>query len=133
MIETKLQAVWVDEKRTREGDKNHKHLRELKLENDGRYLVFWPQTVTHIIDRNSPLYDLSAKDLLEKRFEILISVTGGCTTTGTLAQSRSSYLPKELLWGHRFINCLDYSFATDQYVINYEKFDQTEEVKIIFE
>lgn len=40
----------------------------LKLENDGRLFAIFPLTICHIIDSESPLYDLSAKDLLEKKY-----------------------------------------------------------------
>lgn len=41
----------------------------LKLENDGKLFLIFPLTVCHVIDASSPLYDLSAKDLLEKKYE----------------------------------------------------------------
>ena len=50
-----------------EGEKLRQFQRTLKLENDGRVFLIFPTTVCHVIDENSPLYDLSAKDLLEKK------------------------------------------------------------------
>lgn len=45
--------------------RQYQHL--LKLENGGRSFLIFPTTMCHVIDADSPLYDLSAKDLLEKR------------------------------------------------------------------
>lgn len=39
----------------------------IKLEDDGQVHVLYPLTVCHVIDEKSPLYNLSAKDLLQKR------------------------------------------------------------------
>lgn len=50
-----------------EGEVLHQFQHTLKLENNGRSFVLFPITVCHVIDSSSPLYDLSAKDLLEKK------------------------------------------------------------------
>lgn len=49
-----------------EGEKLRQFQHSLKLENPGVFILC-PVTVCHIIDRNSPLYDLSGRDLLEKK------------------------------------------------------------------
>lgn len=40
---------------------------QLKLQDDGKVLVLFPTIVCHLIDKNSPLYTLSAEEFLEKR------------------------------------------------------------------
>lgn len=50
-----------------EGEKLRHFQHLLKLENGGRVFLIFPTVVCHVIDEQSPLYDLSAKDLLEKR------------------------------------------------------------------
>lgn len=40
----------------------------LELEHDGRVHVIFPLTVCHVINSDSPLYELSAQDFLEKRY-----------------------------------------------------------------
>lgn len=40
----------------------------IKLEDDGQVHILYPITVCHVIDEESPLYNLSAKDLLKKRY-----------------------------------------------------------------
>lgn len=55
-------------KSTAEGELLRQFQHKLKLENDGRMLSIFPYTVYHVIDASSPLYGLSAKDLLEKRY-----------------------------------------------------------------
>lgn len=53
--------------RSIEGEKLKQFHHSLKLENNGRLFMIFPLTVCHVIDSQSPLYDLSAKDLLEKK------------------------------------------------------------------
>lgn len=50
-----------------EGERLPYFEQSLQLANDGRVYLLYPTTVCHVIDAQSPLYDLSAKDLLEKR------------------------------------------------------------------
>ena len=56
----------------------------------------------HRIDPDSPLYYDSAQDLLHSKYEILVFLEGTIESTGQVVQARSSYLPAEVLWGHRF-------------------------------
>lgn len=58
-------------------------------------------TIVHIIDETSPLYNLSAADLLQERFEIVVILEGTIESTGQTTQARSSYVTSEILWGHR--------------------------------
>lgn len=66
-IDSKIKAYLFEEKVTLEGECVGKCQQRLKLENNGRVFLIWPQTVCHFIDKNSPLYDMSAKDLIERR------------------------------------------------------------------
>lgn len=50
-----------------EGEKLKNFHHTLKLENKGKVFLIFPTTMCHVIDETSPLYDMSAKDLLEKR------------------------------------------------------------------
>lgn len=127
-IETKVKAVMLEQRRSLEGEVIEKNESYMSLENDGRILLMWPVTVCHVIDRESPLFDISAKDLLEKRFEIVITLTGGTMTTGQVTEARTSYLPGEIWWGHRFQNIIMYDRAHEHYVAHNEHMDAIEQV-----
>lgn len=45
-----------------------------------------------------------------------------------MSQERTSYLPKEIMWGHRFNNIVEYDQQNGVYVADYDKFDETESV-----
>lgn len=47
-----------------------------------------------------------------------------------MTQSRTSYLPREIVWGQRFVNMIKYDSSNHVYVADYDKYDQTEKVKL---
>lgn len=73
---------------------------------DNRLMLLWPTTVYHKIDSKSPFWEMSALDLQHEHFEIVVTLEGGVESTGLQAQARTSYLPNEILWGHRFQSVL---------------------------
>lgn len=127
-IDSKIRAYLFEEKITLEGERTGKSQQRLKLENNGRVFLIWPQTVCHIIDSSSPFYNMSARDLIEKRFEIIVSLTGMNAHTGQMCQARTSFLSKEIYWGHRFTNVINYDRTYGQYVVDVERLDEVEQV-----
>lgn len=130
-IDSKIRAYLFEEKITTEGERVGKSQQRLKLENNGRVFLIWPQTVCHYIDKTSPFYDMSARDLIQKRFEIVLSLTGISRHTGQTTQARTSYLSKEILWGHRFTNIITYDKKEGNYVTHVEKLDDIEQVDTV--
>lgn len=49
-------------------------------------------------------------------------------STGMTTQARSSYLPSEILWGHRFQSLVTFKKDTGEYVVDYALFNDTVEV-----
>lgn len=43
-------------------------------------------------------------------------------------QARSSYLPSEILWGHRFVNVVSFRKETGEYEVDYTLFNNTYDV-----
>lgn len=43
-------------------------------------------------------------------------------------QARSSYLPNEILWGHRFVNLVSFKKETGEHEVDYSQFNSTYEV-----
>lgn len=122
VISTQVQAFFFDEKR-RLG-KTFKYLKcNLQLENDGKLFMIWPTTVAHVIDSKSPLYEYSAKDLMQKRFEIVVTIIGSSPSTGQLTETRSSYLSREIKWGHRFESMITYDYEKHTYIAHYDRLD----------
>jgi potassium inwardly-rectifying channel subfamily J len=96
----------------------------LKLENNGNILLMWPNTICHIIDEDSPFYEISPSSLAEQKFEIVLTLLGGSSTTGQKTQARTSYLPHEILWGYRYLNLIKYDFMRECYTAINDHFDE---------
>jgi len=111
---------------TREGEVMPMFQRDLLLgdgSGDGRLFLVWPIIVEHKINHNSPLWDISADDLHRRHFEIIIILEGIVESTGMTTQARTSYLPAEVLWGHRFERLVSYQRENGQYLVDYSRFN----------
>ncbi|KAL4006004.1 hypothetical protein ACER0C_005717 [Sarotherodon galilaeus] len=82
---------------------------------NGIFLVS-PLIICHIIDKHSPLYDLSASDLLHQDIEVIVVLEG----------ARTSYVSEEILWGQRFVPTV--SEEDGMYAVDYSKFGNTMKV-----
>ncbi|KAG8184434.1 hypothetical protein JTE90_026352 [Oedothorax gibbosus] len=98
---------------------------------DGSDSVFliWPATIVHVIDENSPFYLKSAEDMLRERYEVVVFLEGTIESTGQSIQARSSYVATEVLWGHRFDQVVSFRKETGEYLVDYSKFNATNEVQ----
>lgn len=75
IIEAHVRAQIIRKKVTRENEVLPFHQEELAVGTDGkdeRLMFIWPTTIVHKIDKHSPLYGMSAQDLLKERFEIVV-------------------------------------------------------------
>uniref|UniRef100_A0A3Q2XJ82 G protein-activated inward rectifier potassium channel 3 n=1 Tax=Hippocampus comes TaxID=109280 RepID=A0A3Q2XJ82_HIPCM len=95
-------------------------------EGTDRLFLVSPLVIVHEIDEDSPLYAVSRIDLETDEFEIVVILEGMVEATAMTTQFRSSYLSREIFWGHRFEpviyedrNC---------YKVDYARFDKTYEV-----
>ncbi|XP_033365940.1 inward rectifier potassium channel 16-like isoform X1 [Bombus vosnesenskii] len=131
IIEAHVRAQMIKRKVTREGELLPFFQTELKVGGDGeedKIFFIWPTTIVHKIDEKSPLYHISASDMLRERFEIIVMLEGVIESTGMTTQARSSYLPSEILWGHRFEHIITFKKETGEYEVNYSLFNNTYEV-----
>lgn len=87
-----------------------------------------PTTICHRIDPGSPLYKMSLGDLRKSDFELVVSFTYTDDSTGMLHQTRSSYLPADILWGHLFQEMIQVSRR--HYRVDYVLFHHTARVLV---
>ncbi|XP_013169184.1 PREDICTED: G protein-activated inward rectifier potassium channel 3 isoform X2 [Papilio xuthus] len=131
ILEAHVRAQIIRKKMTREGEVLPFYQQELKVGADGeedRLMFIWPMTIVHKINEKSPLYNLSASDMLRERFEIVVMLEGVIESTGMTTQARSSFLPSEILWGHRFETMVSFRKDTGEYEVDYTRFNNTYEV-----
>lgn len=61
------------------------------------------------------------------RFEVIVTLQGTSPTTAQCSRTRTSYISSEILWGHKFKNCLKFLKKENAYVVNQKNFNLTEE------
>eukprot|EP00049_Salpingoeca_infusionum_P022972 m.9745 g.9745 ORF g.9745 m.9745 type:complete len:740 (+) comp5488_c0_seq1:398-2617(+) len=61
-----------------------------------------PAEITHIIDEDSPLHNLTQRHLRAKSAELVLIVSGEIVSLGSTMELRSSFLPDEIKFGYRF-------------------------------
>ena len=55
----------------------------------------------------------------------LVFLEGVVESTGMITQARSSYLPAEVLWGHRFEHIVKFKKKTGEFEVDYTLFNST--------
>ncbi|KAM6914470.1 ATP-sensitive inward rectifier potassium channel 12 [Lycodopsis pacificus] len=95
-------------------------------EGTDRLFLVSPLVIIHEINEDSPLYTLSRADLEADDFEIVVILEGMVEATAMTTQFRSSYLAREVFWGHRFESVIFED--QDRYKVDYARFHKTYEV-----
>ena len=60
---------------------------------------------------------LSAPELASDKFELHVVLEGTIEASGMTFQARTSYLPDEILWGHRFEPMMIYRKDHNKYQV----------------
>ncbi|XP_029292910.1 ATP-sensitive inward rectifier potassium channel 12 [Cottoperca gobio] len=92
-------------------------------EGTDRLFLVSPLVIIHEIDKDSPLYTLSRADLETDDFEIVVILEGMVEATAMTTQFRSSFLAREVFWGHRFEPVIYED--RDRYKVDYARFHKT--------
>jgi inward rectifier potassium channel len=84
-------------------------------------------TAMHFIDEDSPLYGLDAQDLATHDIELLVTVNGLDETMGQQVHARASYLPAEVIFGHRYADMFGVT-EDGRRAIDYARFHSVEKI-----
>ncbi|XP_045514705.1 G protein-activated inward rectifier potassium channel 3-like isoform X3 [Pieris brassicae] len=131
IIGASVRAQLIRSRTTKEGEVLSHYQTELELNADGcdsNLFFIWPITMVHKINADSPFYRVSAADILQEKFEIVVVLEGTIESTGQTTQARSSYTASELMWGHRFVPLVTYNRERQGYEVDYSKFEDTMQV-----
>ncbi|XP_063618371.1 G protein-activated inward rectifier potassium channel 3-like isoform X1 [Cydia splendana] len=131
IIGASVRAQLIRSRTTKEGEVLSHYQTELELNADGcdsNLFFIWPITMVHRINAESPFYGVSAADVLQERFEIVVILEGTIESTGQTTQARSSYTTSEIMWGHRFAPLVTYNRERQGYEVDYSKFEETMQV-----
>jgi len=125
LLESHVSGHMVKKEITDEGEEIPYHLQRMEFgaEIDGTedfFQMFWPTVLSHKIDADSPLWEMSAREIGSNQFEVVLTMEGTTPETGNTVQVRTSYLPSEILWGYRFEHkCVSYDKALAKYGVSY--------------
>ena len=128
IVEAHIRAVLIKKKVTKEGDVLPLYQFDVDLgfdEGRDRLFLVWPVIIVHKIDERSPFWELTPEDLHREQFELIVVLEGIVESTGMTTQARSSYLPGEVLWGHRFERLVTFQKENGQYQIDFSRFHNT--------
>lgn len=128
LIASSIRAQLIKPYTTKEGEVLSPFLFDLKVKADNYesdIFLIWPMTIVHEIDSSSPLYDISAADMINERFEIIVILEGTTESTGQTTQARTSYVASEILWGHRFQPPVSFNRQKGTYQVNFSLFHNT--------
>lgn len=114
---------------TQEGEKTQVHQTSVNFFMDSSsecpFLIL-PLTFYHILDeRSSPLAGLSAENLPSREMELLVTLNATMESTAATTQSRTSYVPGEILWGYEFKPVI-FATAGGRYVADFNFFDKVQ-------
>ncbi|KAL0183323.1 hypothetical protein M9458_022698 [Cirrhinus mrigala] len=105
LIQCQLSGKLLSTRVTQEGEKTLVHQTgvDFQLDSSGDCpFLLLPLTFYHVLDERSPLRNLTADNLPKQDFELLVTLNGTVESTAATCQSRTSYVPQEILWGHEF-------------------------------
>lgn len=128
LIQCQLSGKLFKPNVTQEGERTQIHQCSVNFNMDSSgecpFLIL-PLTFYHVLDEHSPLAGLTAENLHTQDFELLITLNATMESTAATCQSRTSYVPQEVLWGYEFKPVL-FSTPGGRYVADFNFFDQVQ-------
>ncbi|KAJ1112997.1 hypothetical protein NDU88_001257 [Pleurodeles waltl] len=129
LIQCHLYGKLLSSYETKEGEKillNQENVSfNVDSSSESPFLVL-PLTFYHVLDEKSPLRDLTAENIKGKDFELVVVLNATVESTSAVCQSRTSYLPDEIKWGHEFEPIVSLS-KSGKYVADFKYFDKIRE------
>ena len=105
ILEAQQRATLIRDEVTSEGEFMRRFY-DLQLVRSQSPIFALTWTVMHAIDESSPLYQLTAKDLIECQAEIVITLTGIDETVSQTIHARHSFVASEIMCNMRFVDII---------------------------
>ncbi|KAM3922490.1 G protein-activated inward rectifier potassium channel 2-like [Leptodactylus fuscus] len=128
IVEASIRAKLIKSKQTKEGEFIPLNQTDLNVgfdTGDDRLFLVSPLIICHEFNEQSPFWEISKEQLGKEEFEIVVILEGMVEATGMTCQARSSYVEREVLWGHRFMPVL--TLEEGFYEVDYDTFHNTDE------
>jgi inward rectifier potassium channel len=123
ILQAEVGVVLLRDEETREGE-TIRRFYDLKLARHRSPVFAMTFTVMHAIDDDSPLHRATAATLQAQNAELIVTATGIDETMAQPVHVRTSYLPDEILWDHRFADLFGWT-EDGRRVIDYRRFHDT--------
>jgi len=127
MLAAQVSMTLVRDERTVEGELRRRFY-DLKLLRDSSPVFALSFSVMHEIDEDSPLRGGGPDVLAEFNAELLVTASGIDETLVQRVNARTSYLPSEILWDHRFVDIMGWT-EDGRRAIDYSRFHDTVSLK----
>ncbi|XP_026865881.1 ATP-sensitive inward rectifier potassium channel 1-like isoform X2 [Electrophorus electricus] len=82
-----------------------------------------PLTLYHVIDKTSPLFHMAVDTLPQQDFELVVFLNTVAEATSFSCQVRTSYVPKEIMWGYQFLPIISQS-KQGKYRVDFSNFSR---------
>ncbi|XP_034021428.1 ATP-sensitive inward rectifier potassium channel 15 [Thalassophryne amazonica] len=128
LIQCQLTGKLLHSTVTEEGENTQIHQSSVDFYMDSSQecsFLILPLTFYHVLDENSPLTGLTAENLHAQNFELLVTLNATMESTAATCQSRTSYIPQEILWGYEFKPVL-FSTSSGRYVADFNYFNKVQ-------
>ena len=123
ILQARVEVTLVRDEVTAEGAA-FRRFYDLKLVRDHTPVFALTFAVFHEIDPESPLFGASSASLMAEHAELVVTATGVDETLLQTIHARTSYLPHEILWNHRFADVMGWT-ADGRRAIDYRQFHDT--------
>ncbi len=120
ILESTAQAYLILDEETAEGS-FIRRIHELTLFRPRTPSLILSWTIMHRIDPDSPLYGLTAADLIKYQANISVLITGVDETVAYKINARYNYAPEEILFDYKFEDIIYKSANGDRY-FDYSRF-----------
>ena len=120
IVDAQVSMTYAHNEVTKEGER-FRDFGYLKLEENRSSMFVLSWTIVHPIDKTSPLYGLTQKDLMDKEAEFIIVMTGWDDTFAQTIHARFSYTPDEIRWSHRFEDIISRTSNNECVTLNVRK------------
>jgi inward rectifier potassium channel len=123
ILEAQVTVTLVRDEKTREGSEIRRFY-DLALARTRTPIFSMTFSVMHPIEEASPLWGWSAEALAQCSCEIVVTVIGLDETTLQPVHARTSYLAREIRFGHRFVDVIGWT-EDGRRAIDYRRFHDT--------
>jgi len=123
MLAVEVSVTLVRDELSEEGELTRR-FHDLKLMRDHSPVFALTFRVMHPIDADSPLLGMNYETLAEQHAEIVVIAGGVDETLVQPVNARTSYLPHEILWSHRFVDIFGWT-QDGRRAIDYRRFHDT--------